>query len=42
MTAIDFVALFDRLIAIDRWLRKLPCLVEAPLVVYLLWRALAR
>jgi hypothetical protein len=33
-------ALFDRLITIDIWLRKLPRLVEAPFVVFLLWRAL--
>ncbi len=36
------LALFDRLIAIDIWLRKLPRLIEAPCVVYLLWRALMR
>src|SRR5262245_24051410 len=36
------LALFDHLIAIDIWLRKLPRLIEAPFVIYLLWRALMR
>lgn len=36
------LASFDRLIAIDIWLRKLPRLIEAPFVVYMLWRAVAR
>src|SRR5262245_7377737 len=36
------VALFDRLIAIDIWLRKLPRLIEAPFVTYLLWRTIVR
>ena len=36
------LALFDRLIAIDIWLRKLPRLIEAPFVTYLLWRAIVR
>ena len=36
------LASFDRLIAIDIWLRKIPRLVEAPFVVFLLWRVVAR
>jgi len=32
------LALFDRLIFLDVWLRKLPRLLEAPFVLYLLWR----
>jgi hypothetical protein len=36
------LALFDRLIAIDVWLRKIPRLIEAPIVTYLLWRTVVR
>lgn len=36
------LALFDRLIAIDIWLRKIPRLIEAPIVTYLLWRTVVR
>ena len=36
------LALFDRLIAIDIWLRKLPRLAQAPAVIYLLWRTVLR
>ena len=36
------LALFDRLITIDIWLRKLPRLIEAPFVVFLLWRVVKR
>lgn len=36
------LAAFDRLIATDFWLRKVPRFVEAPFVAFVLWRVIVR